>query len=115
MKFHAFILLLAASVYVTETLTLPLTIYQKSQQFVCCGKMGKTNVTTCHQHKNEGKKESSDCDVLTCWTCPLAYLSTFQPVLTLDNQPNPQSEYPVIECNWTSEYTCKSWKPPDVS
>jgi len=115
MKFQAFILFIAASIYLTETVKLPFTLLQHSKTSTCCAKMKMTKTMSCHQNNKSGKKSSPKCDDTNCSNCPLGYISTFQPGIDFETAlAFSKSKYPLIRSDRLSEYIFKAWKPPDI-
>src|SRR5882672_10690523 len=114
MRFQAFILFIAASIYLTETVKLPFTILKSSKTSSCCAKMKMTNNLSCHQNNKPGKNATSKCNDVNCPNCPLCYIFTFQPGIDFETSFNYlKNKYPLIESDWVSAYVFKAWKPPD--
>lgn len=113
MKFQAFILLIAVSVYLAETIKLPFAL-SSSKTSSCCAKVKTAKMMTCHQNKKAGKKTLPKCNDIDCSNCPLTYMSTLQPRINFETSLKfLKSKYPVFECNCLSEYIFKAWKPPN--
>ena len=114
MKFQAFILFIAASIYLTETVKLPFALLQSSRTSQCCAKM-KMAKMSCHQQKQSEKNPASKCNDMNCSNCPLGYISTFQPGIVFETSVNYiENKYPLLKNNYVSEYIFKAWKPPDT-
>jgi hypothetical protein len=115
MKFQAFILFIAASIYLTETVKLPFALLQSSKTSPCCARMKMAKMMLCHQQKNPENSGTSKCNDMNCPNCPLGYISTFQPGIDFKITLNYlKTKYPLIESDCVSEYIFKAWKPPDI-
>jgi len=115
MKFQACILLIAVSVYLTETIKLPFILLSNSKTPSCCANTKNTKTMACHKDKKPGKKTSPKCNDVDCSNCPLTYMSTFQPRINFETALGfLKSKYPLFESNCLSEYIYKAWKPPNT-
>jgi len=100
MKWSVYILLMAALIYVGETIRLPfqLAAQQEQQAKDKCCRQGKNCNTTAN---------CSNCTL--CYTAELAAAYSSAGIATLIT-----TKYPEIQEQHLTEYTASTWKPPNA-
>jgi hypothetical protein len=122
MKVRAAILLMCVAVYITETSSIGYSncgIVTNIQETVdkpdCCSGEKSCAMQQAAKKQSPQKENAGNCGKeASCTNCPICYTAIF-PVTALLTNPafSYKQQYPVIQINYNSTYSCESWKPPN--
>jgi len=117
MKWPVYILLIAALIYVGETIRVPFQLTAQQQASDRCCHQGKEkDCPYNHPGKSsEGDKDGCCNTTANCTNCPLCYTAELAAIYTsADVAATITKHYPDIPGQQLPDYTASAWKPPNA-
>jgi hypothetical protein len=113
MKIPAFILLVALSTYLTETIRVPIQFSEITEKARCCSR-SEVPCKMDHGKNKSNKSCPTKCEGVNCLNCPMCYNLVTPAALTASSPYfNLKIQYFVQKEKLRSDYFNKAWKPPD--
>lgn len=116
MKWAVYILLMAALIYVGETIRMPFQLAEQQKTATCCHQ-GKEQECP-YQHQNKSSKDNKGgCrnPTANCSNCPLCYTAELSTTYTSAGISTAITKhYPEIPGQQLLDYTASAWKPPNA-
>jgi hypothetical protein len=116
MKGAVYILLMAALIYVGETIRMPFQLAEEQKTATCCHQGKEQECPYSHPGKQSQNNKNGCCNpTANCSNCPLCYTAEVSATYTSAGiSTDITKHYPESPGQPLTDYSASTWKPPNT-